>query len=356
MPRVTRRIIAQTLQTHIDRLDVTRIVLEAFKGHVQQEMRHKESLQLTFDVLDRLRKGARGLQSLVESREFGRHGFHQTQVLTADERQTRACLVFFLLKLLFIDRPVALHRSGLYGCGRQIRTQFFKTLKTFGDRRNDCTLHLNGLQPVQMQCAVIAPIAKRFESFEELRSDLTAAAVETAAMQGDWPINEQQFQQKKDEARSRLTLIGGEYLRLMETVAAELTGLNKRLQAARAFPEAVKDIESQLQGLFVPHFLLNMPFERLKHYPRYVKAINVRLERLRNDPARDAGHTAEIQKLAVPLAREMAARKGSVDERLENFRWMIEELRVSLFAQELRTPMPVSVKRLTKQWEALRRL
>lgn len=216
--------------------------------------------------------------------------------------------------------------------------------------------NLNGLQRVQMQCAVIAPIAKRFESFEELRSDLTAAAVETAAMQGDWPINEQQFQQKKDEARSRLTLIGGEYLRLMETVAAELTGLNKRLQAARAFPEAVKDIESQLQGLFVPHFLLNMPFERLKHYPRYVKAINVRLERLRNDPARDAGHTAEIQKLAVPLAREMAARKGSVDERLENFRWMIEELRVSLFAQELRTPMPVSVKRLTKQWEALRRL
>lgn len=57
--------------------------------------------------------------------------------------------------------------------------------------------NLSGLQRVQMQCAVIAPIAKRFESFEELRSDLTAAAVETAAMQGDWPINEQQFQQKK---------------------------------------------------------------------------------------------------------------------------------------------------------------
>ena len=150
MPRVTRRIIAQTLQTHIDRLDVTRIVLEAFKGHVQQEMRHKESLQLTFDVLDRLRKGARGLQSLVESREFGRHGFHQTQVLTADERQTRACLVLFLLKLQLIDRPVALHRSGLDGCGRQVRTQFFKALKTLGDRRNDGTLHLHALQSVQI--------------------------------------------------------------------------------------------------------------------------------------------------------------------------------------------------------------
>ena len=175
-------------------------------------------------------------------------------------------------------------------------------------------------------------------------------------MQGEWPVNELQFQQKKDEARSRLTLIGGEYLRLMETVAAELSGLNKRLQNARAFPEAVKDIENQLRSLFVPHFLLTIPFERLKHYPRYIKAINVRLERLRNDPARDAAHMAEIGKLAAALGRELAARKGSVDERLENFRWMLEELRVSLFAQELRTPVPVSVKRLTKQWEALRRL
>ena len=216
--------------------------------------------------------------------------------------------------------------------------------------------NLTGLQRVQMQCAVIAPIAKTFESFETLRDELTGAAVETAAMQGEWPVNELQFQQKKDEARSRLTLIGGEYLRLMETVAAELSGLNKRLQNARAFPEAVKDIENQLRSLFVPHFLLTIPFERLKHYPRYIKAINVRLERLRNDPARDAAHMAEIGKLAAALGRELAARKGSVDERLENFRWMLEELRVSLFAQELRTPVPVSVKRLTKQWEALRRL
>ena len=215
---------------------------------------------------------------------------------------------------------------------------------------------LSPLQRVQMQCAVIAPIAKTFESFEQLRDELTGAAVETAAMQGEWPVNEIEFQKRKDEARSRLTLIGGEYLRLMETVASELSGLNKRLQSARAFTEAVKDIENQLRGLFVPHFLLMVPFERLKHYPRYIKAVNVRLERLRNDPQRDASHAAEIAKFSAALGRELAARKGETDERLENFRWMLEELRVSLFAQELRTPVPVSVKRLTKQWEALRRL
>ena len=57
----------------------------------------------------------------------------------------------------------------------------------------------------------------------------------------------------------------------------------------------------------------------------------------------------------MPFQRELAARKGVTDGRLTEFRWLLEELRVSLFAQELRTPMPVSVKRLQKVWESLRR-
>ena len=64
---------------------------------------------------------------------------------------------------------------------------------------------------------------------------------------------------------------------------------------------------------------------------------------------------AEITTLQTPYLRELAARKGKADARLEEFRWLLEELRVSLFAQELRTPMPVSVKRLQKVWDALRR-
>ena len=89
---------------------------------------------------------------------------------------------------------------------------------------------------------------------------------------------------------------------------------------------------------------------------RYVRAINVRLDKLRNDPARDAAHMAEVQGLATAYYRELASRKGKVDQRLTQFRWLLEELRVSLFAQELKTPMPVSVKRLARVWEAIRRL
>ena len=81
-----------------------------------------------------------------------------------------------------------------------------------------------------------------------------------------------------------------------------------------------------------------------------------RLEKLRNDPARDEAARADIARLSIPYRRELASRRGVVDPRLAQFRWLLEELRVSLFAQELRTPMPVSVKRLTRVWESLRRL
>jgi ATP-dependent helicase HrpA len=63
----------------------------------------------------------------------------------------------------------------------------------------------------------------------------------------------------------------------------------------------------------------------------------------------------EVAQLQAPYLRELAARKGVSDPRLEEFRWLLEELRVSLFAQELRTPTPVSAKRLAKVWESLRR-
>ena len=82
----------------------------------------------------------------------------------------------------------------------------------------------------------------------------------------------------------------------------------------------------------------------------------LRLEKLRNDPERDRQAASDIARLAVPYRRELASRRGVVDPRLAQFRWLLEELRVSLFAQELRTPMPVSVKRLTRVWESLLRL
>ena len=113
------------------------------------------------------------------------------------------------------------------------------------------------------------------------------------------------------------------------------------------------DIEQQLESLFPARWFNSTPAVQLAHYPRYLKAIVLRIDKLRTEPARDAPRLAEIGQLQAQLRRALAHRRGQLDARLEEFRWLLEELRVSLFAQELRTPMPVSVKRLQKAWAAI---
>jgi ATP-dependent helicase HrpA len=102
-------------------------------------------------------------------------------------------------------------------------------------------------------------------------------------------------------------------------------------------------------------FVSDTPYPQLQHLPRYLKAITMRLDKQRADPGRDAARLAELRPLEQRYWRRAAERRGAKDARLEEYRWLLEELRVSLFAQELRTPQPVSVKRLDRAWQALER-
>ena len=100
-------------------------------------------------------------------------------------------------------------------------------------------------------------------------------------------------------------------------------------------------------------FLAATPWTAAAALPRYLKAITLRLDKLRADPARDAARLAELRPQEQRYWRLVAERKGAVDDRMQELRWLLEELRVSFFAQELRTPQPVSVKRLDKLWAQL---
>jgi ATP-dependent helicase HrpA len=131
--------------------------------------------------------------------------------------------------------------------------------------------------------------------------------------------------------------------------------LPKRLQGAKGHPQAVADIQAQMQALVGKRFIADNDYANLTHFPRYLKAVNVRLEKLRADPSRDAKLMAEWAQVATPWQRAQKDRSGKTDPKQAEFRWLLEELRVSLFAQELRTPMPVSVKRLQKVWETMQR-
>ena len=117
------------------------------------------------------------------------------------------------------------------------------------------------------------------------------------------------------------------------------------------------EVRGQLANLVYKGAFSATPWDQLQHLPRYLKALAVRLDKYAGNPERDAKHAAAIAEL-WKLYQERAdklRKAGMSDPKLEEFRWQIEELRVSLFAQELRTPFPVSVKRLKKIWDAIAR-
>ena len=191
-----------------------------------------------------------------------------------------------------------------------------------------------------------------------LKEDIVAAALERTFLAESLPASAADFARRVAEGRSRFTLIAQEIARTAAGIMAERSALEKKLAvAAKGSPKAAGEVREQVSRLLAPGWLARTPWERLQHLPRYLKAASLRLDKLRADPARDARLAAELAALEQPYRREWAARsrEGAPPGALEQFGWLIEELRVSLFAQELRTPVPVSPKRLAKLWQTVRR-
>ena len=185
---------------------------------------------------------------------------------------------------------------------------------------------------------------------EELRGQILEVALDRAFLQEPLPVHEVAFTQRVADGRGRLTLIASEVARLAASVLVEFASAQRKLKDTKNAPEATADAAQQLQRLVPKNFLTTTPYSQLQHFSRYLKAITLRLEKYRADPARDASRLAELRPHEQRFWRLVAERKGAADSRLQELRWLIEELRVSFFAQELRTPQPVSIKRLEKVW------
>ncbi|MDH1473370.1 ATP-dependent RNA helicase HrpA [Comamonas thiooxydans] len=188
---------------------------------------------------------------------------------------------------------------------------------------------------------------------EELRGQIIDVAIDRAFLQEPLPSNEADFKQRVQDGRGRLTLIANEVARMSATILAEYSAAARKIKDTKNAPEATKDASEQLQKLMPKNFIAVAPWAQLGHYARYLKAISSRLDKYRADPARDAAKLKELLPLEQRYWRLVAERKGQIDARMQEYRWMLEELRVSFFAQELRTPYPVSAKRLDKVWAQL---
>ncbi|MET3516582.1 ATP-dependent helicase HrpA [Pseudacidovorax sp. 1753] len=190
-------------------------------------------------------------------------------------------------------------------------------------------------------------------TLEELRAQILDVALDRAFLQEPLPTDEASFKRRLDEGRGRLTLIASEVARLASTILTDYAAAQRKIKDTKIQPEAVKDAAEQLQRLVGKRFIADAPWTQLQHFARYLKAIVLRLDKLRADPARDAQKLAELKPQEQRYWRLVAERKGATDERMREFRWLLEELRVSFFAQELRTPQPVSIKRLDKAWQQI---
>ena len=190
-------------------------------------------------------------------------------------------------------------------------------------------------------------------TMEELRSQIIDVALDRAFLLEPLPANEVEFKKRVDEGRGRLTLIASEVARLAAGILSEYAVAQRKIKDTKNAPEAAADAAQQLQRLVPKRFLLATPYAQLHHLTRYLKAMTLRLEKWRSDPARDAARLAELRPQEQRYWRLVAERKGATDARMQEFRWLLEELRVSFFAQELRTPQPVSLKRLDKAWAQL---
>jgi ATP-dependent helicase HrpA len=234
------------------------------------------------------------------------------------------------------DEPevaAAKHRAGLR---RLVALQIKEPLKYLEKNIPD----------LQLMAGAYMPLG----TLEDLREQIVAVALDRAFLAEPLPADEASFKRRVEEGRARLNLIAAEVARQAHAVLAEYAIAQRKLKDSRPPKEVADDVAAQLQRLVPRRFLLATPWAALQHLPRYLKAVTLRLDKLRADPARDGTRLAELRPLEQRWLRRVAELKGAGHARLDEYRWLLEELRVSLFAQELRTPQPVSAKRLDRAW------
>ncbi len=188
---------------------------------------------------------------------------------------------------------------------------------------------------------------------DTLRDDLTQAVCDRAFIgEDELPRNEKAFKEQIKRARSRLPAVKEALSRYLQETAAAYAELNGKLGKH----PLTHLLRLRLQTLLAPGFATRTPWAQWPRLPIYLKAMTLRLEKYSSNPARDAAREADIQELEQMWQEKndgLVKQGLPISDGLAAFKWMIEELRVSLFAQELKTPYPVSVKRLMKEWERL---
>jgi ATP-dependent helicase HrpA len=211
--------------------------------------------------------------------------------------------------------------------------------------------------PIDEMCLHYATIGE----CDELRTDLVTAAADRALYADDSPVRtREQFIDRAANAWKRLPAVADELVEIAGGVLESYQALQLRLDEhyPPMLQPSIADLKSHLRMLVGKGFMVSTPAQWLPHLPRFLKALEIRLKKLTNAGlSRDLQNAAIIQPLWERYTTRLAEhqKRGIFDPQLETYRWMLEELRVSLFAQELKTSIPISVQRLDRQWELVQK-
>jgi len=249
-----------------------------------------------------------------------------------------------------LDNPLTAENLSIYGQLKLALLKGHEQVKYLNKnllRGSD--LRLKAAAVGNRQCLVTAIISASFQ--------------EALFSQGQVIRDRLSFEQCFEDGLSSVVGIAQQYAATVESVLPLLHQCRKQLASVGlAAVYAKNDIDSQIERLFCAATLSHINLEQMGQYPRFVRAIQVRLDKLASQVSKDRQHLEELHNLLEPV-RDQQQRRATLSRALvkaiDDFEWAVEEYRVSLFAQQLKTRMPVSAKRLQKQWgqvhEQLRR-
>jgi ATP-dependent helicase HrpA len=188
-----------------------------------------------------------------------------------------------------------------------------------------------------------------------LLQDLVDGAYVWAMKQDDsLPFEQREFEQVLQTGKAQVIACANELENILFNTLDGLAELRREMARIDAgkFPVALEDINSQLQRLLQVGFLRDTPRDWLCQYPRYMKALTTRLQRLSGQAVKDEKYTQMLESVEFRLWKLGDDRPGLLQmcPQARQYRWMLEEFRVSLFSQNLGTRLPISEKRLREQW------
>jgi len=218
---------------------------------------------------------------------------------------------------------------------------------------------LPGLDRMRLQYAK-APKPQGEGAYEhtDLADELLALILDLTFLEDRPPIRDREtFEERLEKNRSRLMSQTNEVCRLADRILSRYQAIRQRLAGMTQinWMISVLDMREHLDSLVFRGFLQQIPYEHLKDYPRFLKGLEVRAEKIVHAAGKDQQWMREMAPLQKKWSERSAATReaGRHDPRLDEIRWMLEELRVSLFAQQLGTAYPVSVKRIETRWREL---